>query len=1169
MLYKEIYVDGFKHNCAALIFDKETKIPYYMICSYTSKQTYDQCLSKIQEGEDISAYQLNDVADVDAEHMYLYSQPKSYIGKMARAIDENKCDGVHAIIYSTNSRVIRVSNGDNIVDEVYDWLDNNIESGLLEEWKSYLFNELNFLDLIHKCVGYDLTGKAPSIYVLDPSIDTELIRNIKSEGLRKGFITLPVENVKKVRTDMTFVEIITELVLPYIGEQYCHYNIGEPISPLLQKPIITEKKELHLFPKQQVIAQGFLNAAKANLPYMIFCGGQGLGKTMTSIALSHAITEEVLNRNGQGRIAIMLQGHLLEKWKRQTAEVLEGRNVKYKFYELRTISDVYKLPKKRDGYFNIVIFSKDVAKRSYLVEHNVIYRYPAYKRKNVRDKFINMMNNIRSKEDQNVIVEEITDINSMKLLAIKLEKELKKKVILYLPQLDNDGDIAGYYVATSSKFLKKQYGCSKKAYDFFTKEVPEEIANKFSAEITNERCTLFRSNIINTLVCPDCGNDVYAKPDQMFCEEEDRKYLVSKSKTANKVLLKCNAYIKADGTPLTSLEIQKIKEEKLNYRIVENKYKSVYLDENGDFVTGEALRHLKSGFYNGYTVLIRRCAEKHFGAKIQKGYRCADLGKFMLKKFGRNYFDCCIEDEIHELAQKSNQGELFGNLCRLSRFNIPLTGTLTGGKSSDIFSILFRLSPKKMIDEGFGFDSESKFIEEFGRRKNEVIEYEETFNKSGRKVNKGWREIPGISPKLFDIFLSNFGIFRKIEDLNIPLPTLKEYPKEIEMEEELKENYFDLQNQFKEFFNANKGISIGGSYLNTLIAYPDYPIQEPVVADISHIGPMLVAEPKNMDLANNRLLNKEKVLIDTIARELKEGRRSLVFATYTGEKGVSKRLMEILSKRFKTIELKGSKVKTEKREEWINEMYNLGYEVIITNPKCVATGLDIVQYPTIYFYEMPMSCTTFRQAASRNYRANFIYDESRIYYSYYKDTLQEDMFRLQLSKKKSSLNLEGVFTEDMLSAMSEGGDSISATLNNIIKGKIKLKESELDDYEFADENELENRPEIIDVEVNSTDSKDTVFGGEEEITINDNTSEDLESKENVIDTNVNEPWDLFAVFDTENKENEIKDRPQLKLVDSKEKDNLTTFVVDEDYKKKLKKKKAAPKTGQLGFLLNL
>lgn len=328
------------------------------------------------------------------------------------------------------------------------------------------------------------------------------------------------------------------------------------------------------------------------------------------------------------------------------------------------------------------------------------------------------------------------------------------------------------------------------------------------------------------------------------------------------------------------------------------------------------------------------------------------------------------------------------------------------------------------------------------------------------------------------------------------------------MSDDLRNNYDSLKSQFLNYLRSHKGISLGGSYINGLISYPDMP-QQP---DVYYYDD-LVATPKWMDL-EERILPKEQKLLDTIRKELKEGRRTLVYATFTGDKGVSKRLLDIISKEFKVAELKGSKVKVEKREEWIENEYQKGTEVLITNPECVSTGLDIIQYPTIYFYEIPLNTKTLRQAEKRALRPSQP-KECRIYYSYYKNSIQQDIILLQSQKKRASLALEGHFSEDALSMMASGGDTIESMLNKVLEGKIVLKESEIDDFGFEDEEVSFN---FNDTEEGNIEVTKTFIG----------TSKVVITPEEAVNFNV--------------------------------------FVADDEFRKKFKKKKSMPVSGQIGFI---
>lgn len=1095
-LFKKISVDGYTHKFTTIYWDRD-KVIRYAIGSFASRQVLDQCLSQFQKGTRVRC---------DREN--LYTSCKGYVSQIGKSIDENNCDGTHALIYSNESRVIRVYKGENEVDKVFEYIKQAVQSGLINEWATYFYDELVSRGIINECEGFDLTEKAPKILIVSRDLDTELIRSIKSYGLKQGYIKLPVKDNQIIRQDMSFLEIIQELIIPYIEDQNCHYNVGEPISPILESPIVSGNNKYKLFPKQAVMTQGLLNAYKNNIDYTLFVGGTGVGKTYCGSKLSYALISEHFKKKS-GRIALLCQGHLVEKWIRQIEECLIPLGIKPNIIKINKFTDVKKIPKEPKG-IDVIVLAKDKVKRTWLVEHGVTHKYKSIEDNNLIDKRYELSDNTFF--DGKIIFAEYKKLTSHKYMAISMEKRFRKKVIIYSPYF-KDKEIAGYYISTSCKELIRKYGNSHKSFNFKfdgTYSDLKDFVQKNRELILSEEVCSRDKYIELPVICPHCGGKIYEKSAHIFDEENWDNYLRDKKDSITDKFKKCNNYIKADGSSLTEKEIEYIRNNLMEYRVVETYEKYPYLNEEGEYITGNELLKVKNNPI-GTTVLIRVCGKKLFGVKNQTGYRCIESTKYMLKILGKNSIDVALVDEAHVFANASNQGESFANVCRLAKITIPMTGTLTGGKASDIFKILFRLCPRKMIENGYGYNDESLFIEHFGRRKRETIVYDDKYNKSGNKVTRPWKEIPGISPMLYNIFLSNNMISRKIEDMNIPLPKIRYFKHDIEMSDELKINYESLKGQFLSFLQKHQGINIGGSYINSLLSYPDMPQQETVyLADSTTV----VAIPKFMEL-DDILLPKEQKLLSTVEKELNEGRRVLVFANFTGEKGVSKRLLEILSKKFKVSELKGSKVKVEKREEWINKEYKKGTEVLVTNPECISTGLDILDYPTIYFYEIPLNTKTLRQSEKRGYRPSQK-NECRIYYSYYKSTIQEDLILLQSQKKRSSLALEGVFSEDMLSCMAEGGESIEAMLNKVLQGRIKLKESELDAFGFESE-EVEytfNNTDDGNVEVTKT------FIGQQRTTM----------KTEVVE-------------------------------------NLSFFTIDEEFAKSFKKKSKAPVEGQIGFII--
>jgi len=62
-----------------------------------------------------------------------------------------------------------------------------------------------------------------------------------------------------------------------------------------------------------------------------------------------------------------------------------------------------------------------------------------------------------------------------------------------------------------------------------------------------------------------------------------------------------------------------------------------------------------------------------------------------IKKYLKGYFDFLFADEVHQLkGQDTIQGAILGQLAKACKKTLILTGTLSGGKASDIFYIIQR-----------------------------------------------------------------------------------------------------------------------------------------------------------------------------------------------------------------------------------------------------------------------------------------------------------------------------------------------------------------------------------------------------------------------------------------------------------------------------------------------
>ncbi len=412
-----------------------------------------------------------------------------------------------------------------------------------------------------------------------------------------------------------------------------------------------------------------------------------------------------------------------------------------------------------------------------------------------------------------------------------------------------------------------------------------------------------------------------------------------------------------------------------------------------------------------------------------------------IKNHMKRFFDFFIADEVHELKGGTTaQGNSFGALASASKKTIALTGTLLGGYGDDIFYILYRLSPRTMKQEGLEYHKISQWMSRYGVLE-KITKYSSEDNtwSKGKKTSTILKRKPGISPLVFSNHLLGNCAFLHLADIALKLPAISEQVVCVEMEPELEEAYRVLE---RALYNALKDALTRGSkrllgaYLNNLLSYPDkpfdnLPIIDPATKDLPKDEQTIIALPQ--ELSRDTTYAKEQQLAALVKGEVGKGRRCFVFATFTGTKDLTPRLKEILDREGITTEILRSQVKPEMREEWVSSTVRQGVQVIISNPKLVETGLDLLDFPTLIFYQTGYSVYTLRQASRRSWRIGQKRDV-KVYYLFYKNTLQEKALQLMGSKMEASLAIEGKFSEEGLLAMTQGEDMSTALAKALVNG---------------------------------------------------------------------------------------------------------------------------------------
>ena len=416
-----------------------------------------------------------------------------------------------------------------------------------------------------------------------------------------------------------------------------------------------------------------------------------------------------------------------------------------------------------------------------------------------------------------------------------------------------------------------------------------------------------------------------------------------------------------------------------------------------------------------------------------KRYPLADYVKHRMKGF----FDLLVTDEVHEYKGRgSAQGIAAGVLADACGKSLSLSGTLMGGYSSTLFHLLYRFSPE--IRTEFGRSDEHRWIQRYGFEEVTIGRpddgtVEDGRNSRRRKFRKVVREKPGLVPSALFHIIGNT-VFLRLADVASGLPDYEEQILLSSMDSEEDATGYSQHSAYdtvfkelrKELAEALKSGSkrLLATYLQTLLAYPEGCTKGETVFD-PRTGDVIVQVPP---LSGEKLYPKEKALVDLVAAERMEGRRVLVYVTHTGTRDITGRMDDILTQHgFRVAVMKADAVAPDRREKWVADKVKQGIDVMICHPRLVQTGLDLIDFPTLIWYETDYSVYVSRQASRRSWRIGQTRPVKVVFMSY-RNTLQADALKLVAKKMQSSLAVEGELPEDGLAAYGDDGDDLMMTL---------------------------------------------------------------------------------------------------------------------------------------------
>ncbi|KRT69401.1 MAG: hypothetical protein XU15_C0011G0083 [candidate division NC10 bacterium CSP1-5] len=371
-------------------------------------------------------------------------------------------------------------------------------------------------------------------------------------------------------------------------------------------------------------------------------------------------------------------------------------------------------------------------------------------------------------------------------------------------------------------------------------------------------------------------------------------------------------------------------------------------------------------------------------------WRREGVARLIQKKF-RHLFKIYIADEVHKAqAARTDIGVADSRFIAGTRYSIALTGTLFGGTASSLFYLLYRRNPE--VRQNYSYeDGHSLWVNHHG-----LLKYTYSQDEAPRPGDRGattnikrWNyrstELPGIMPSVIR-FLLPITLFARITDLGYQLPPLHEHIERIPMSPEMVETYAKITGPM-----LKKAVTI---------AKED---KDPGCLSIWFRAAWMWPNAAFRDAHFTRgefdwkfkacpgILPKEARLREIVRENREAGRKTLIFVEQSATRDIRERLRTVIRNGHDDVEiaviedseltenengidldlkvslLSAGDMSPAKRERWI-KLHAPTMSALIVNPKLVETGLDLVMFNHIVFYELPLSLYVLWQAQRRVWR---------------------------------------------------------------------------------------------------------------------------------------------------------------------------------------------------------
>jgi hypothetical protein len=410
-------------------------------------------------------------------------------------------------------------------------------------------------------------------------------------------------------------------------------------------------------------------------------------------------------------------------------------------------------------------------------------------------------------------------------------------------------------------------------------------------------------------------------------------------------------------------------------------------------------------------------------------WRRVGLARLVQHKF-RHFFKVYVADETHKAQNgKTDIGVADQRLISATRYNLALTGTLFGGTASSLFYLLFRRVPE--IRRLYAFSDVTRWVDHYGLwerqwDQSKPIDGDYGASTNIRRWNLRQRELPGIAPAVIR-YLLPITLFGNITDLGYALPPVNEVVETLDMPAPLAKQYEYIEHVVLKdvLHDLEEYGDIGGlsAWFSACRFRPASAFRDERIDYSSEKGSEIHVELSAVTSTAQPWLPKETRLADLVRENMAQGRKTLVFVEQSATRDIRDRLQSALetlvteeahvgngrplwvTSKPRVGILSAGDMSPAKREAWI-KINAPHLDVLIVNPKLVETGLDLVQFSSLVFYETTVSLYTLWQAMRRVWRLGQD-KEVNVTFLAYANTVEEEILRRMGQKKKAAQLLYG------------------------------------------------------------------------------------------------------------------------------------------------------------------